>query len=71
MIYISTGSNASNNESDSDFDFNNFTDSEISSSLELSSEYETIVINRLDVIAVSCIISTCILFFLLLRSRRG
>lgn len=71
MIYISTGSNASNNESDSDFDFNNFIDSEISSSLELSSEYETIVINRLDVIAISCIISTCILFFLLLRSRRG
>lgn len=33
-------------------------------------DYETIVLNRLDVISVSCIISTCILFLLLLRSHR-
>lgn len=41
------------------------------SEVQVASEYEAVVIDRLDVIAVSAILSACFLFLLLLRSYRG
>lgn len=37
--------------------------------LQLSSDFEAVVVNRLDVLSVSAILSTCFLFLLLLRHR--
>lgn len=41
------------------------------SEVQVASDYEAVVIDRLDVIAISAILSACFLFLLLLHSYRG
>lgn len=76
-LYIATDSSAikgndSGHSDDTGFypDYTDSSDEDLLSTLEMSSDYESIVADRLNVISISCILSTCILFLLLLRYRR-
>lgn len=58
-----------NNPLISDSDFNEETQLEYVVASASNADYETAIVNRLDVIAVSVIFSACFLFLLLLRHR--
>lgn len=45
-------------------------DASLSAEVQVASDYEAAVIDRLDTITVSAILSTCFLFLLFLRSHR-
>lgn len=69
ITYIATDSNADNiTDVDNGFGIDSV-DEELLTVTEVT-EYEIALINRLDVISISCIISTCLLFLLLLRFHK-